>query len=77
MLPDVCVQEVGSAHVVVLFATASTVFRLVLPHPCRGNHQGRCYMYHNIDLMQLMLILYITINMKRMVNRKLDSMPPF
>ena len=33
VLPDVCVQEVGSAHVVVLFATASTVFRLILPHP--------------------------------------------
>ena len=33
VLPDICVQEVGSAHVVVLFATASTVFRLVLPHP--------------------------------------------
>ena len=33
VLPDVSVQEVGSAHVVVLFATASTVFRLILPHP--------------------------------------------
>ena len=33
VLPDICVQEVGSTHVVVLFATASTVFRLVLPHP--------------------------------------------
>ena len=33
VLPDVCIQEVGSTHVVVLFATASTVFRLVLPHP--------------------------------------------
>ena len=33
VLPQVCIQEVGSAHVVVLFATASTVFRLVLPHP--------------------------------------------
>ena len=33
VLPDISVQEVGSAHVVVLFATASTVFRLVLPHP--------------------------------------------
>ena len=33
VLPDLCIQEVGSAHVAVLFATASTVFRLVLPHP--------------------------------------------
>ena len=33
VLPQVCIQEFGSAHVVVLFATASTVFRLVLSHP--------------------------------------------
>lgn len=33
LLPDVSILELGSTHVVVLFATASTVFRLMLPHP--------------------------------------------
>ena len=33
LVPEVCVQELGQNHVVVMFATATTVHRLVLPHP--------------------------------------------
>jgi len=33
LLPDVSILELGNTQVVVLFATASTVFRLMLPHP--------------------------------------------
>ena len=33
VLPDVTVQEVEGSSVAVLFATSSSVFRLLLPHP--------------------------------------------
>lgn len=33
LVPEVCIQELGQNHVAVMFATATTVHRLVLPHP--------------------------------------------
>ena len=33
LLPEVYIQELGQSEVVVMFATATTVHRLVLPHP--------------------------------------------
>ena len=33
VLPDMCVQELECSSVAVLFATSSSVFRLLLPHP--------------------------------------------
>ena len=33
LLPSVSIHELGASNVVVLFATSSAVFRLVLPHP--------------------------------------------
>lgn len=35
LLPDVFIHEVGRSDVVVLFATTSTAYRLILPHPTR------------------------------------------
>ena len=33
LLPGPCVHELGTAHLVLLFATTAAVYRLVLPHP--------------------------------------------
>ena len=33
LLPGLYAQELGSAHLVLLFTTTAAVYRLVLPHP--------------------------------------------
>ncbi len=33
LLPDVCIYEYEKSEVVVLFATTTTAYRLLLPHP--------------------------------------------
>ena len=43
VLPDVIVQEVEDSSVAVLFATSSSVFRLLLPHPATINKVGSLF----------------------------------
>ena len=45
VLPDVTVQEIEGSSVVVLFATSSCVFRLLLPHPETINKVRICIHY--------------------------------
>ena len=33
LVPEVCIQELGQSDVAIMFATTTTVHRLLLPHP--------------------------------------------